>query len=70
MCGRLYCGDTIKIDPITKEYKVIKGRGDGTLPETELNSLFGIKNLGQSRRQLFGAKGMPTGYKEIDILFM
>ena len=63
-CGILYCGDTRYQDTITKDY-VIK-RGSTFFPESALNALFGVKNLGQSRTQL---EHLPKGYEEIDKLF-
>lgn len=69
-CGKIYCGDTLKQEAITEEWKV--KRGIGLLPEAALMSLFSnkekqtIKNLGQSRLQL---DRPPIGYKDIDILF-
>lgn len=63
-CGILYCGDTRCQDPITKEF-VIK-RGSTFFPESALNALFRVKNLGQSRTQL---EHLPKGYEEIDKLF-
>lgn len=63
-CGILYCGDTRYQDTITKDY-VIK-RGSTFFPESALNALFGVKNLGQSRTQL---ERLPKGYEEIDKLF-
>lgn len=67
LCGKLYCGDTIEIDPTTKEYKI--KRGETFLPEEPLNSLFGVKNLGQSRRQIIRALGLPEGHERVDELF-
>lgn len=69
-CGKIYCGDILKQEAITEEWKV--KRGIGFLPEAALMSLFfnkekqAIKNLGQSRLQL---DRPPIGYKDIDILF-
>ena len=63
-CGKIYCGDSFDIDPTTKEY-VIK-RGSAFFPETAICSLFGLKNLGQSRLQI---ERLPKGYEEIDRLF-
>lgn len=62
--GRLYCGDKKEQDPITKEF-VIK-RGSEFFPNTGLNTLFGLKNLGQSRIQM---EHLPKGYEEVDKLF-
>lgn len=64
LCGRLYCGDTTKIDSVTKE-RIVK-RGSGFFPETKLNDLFGLKNLGQSRLQL---NRVPKGFEKIEALF-
>lgn len=64
LCGILYCGDTKSQDTITKEF-VIK-RGSTFFPESALNTLFGVKNLGQSRTQL---EHLPRGYEAVDKLF-
>lgn len=69
-CGKIYCGDRLKQDDVTKEL-VIK-RGGVFFPEAALNSFFlnnkgeNIKNLGQSRLQILRP---PKGYKDIDNLF-
>lgn len=64
LCGILYCGDTKSQDTITKEF-VIK-RGSTFFPESALNTLFGVKNLGQSRTQL---EHLPRGCEAVDKLF-
>lgn len=64
LCGILYCGDTKSQDTITKEF-VIK-RGSTFFPESALNTLFEVKNLGQSRTQL---EHLPRGYEAVDKLF-
>lgn len=69
-CGRLWCGDEVVIDNITKE-EVLK-RGSGFFPEAHLQLIFckpdgsGLKNLGQSRRQL---DRLPKGHEPITQLF-
>lgn len=63
-CGKIYCGDSVVIDQITKEY-VIK-RGSAFFPETAICTLFGLRNLGQSRLQI---ERLPKGHEEIDRLF-
>lgn len=62
MCGRLYCGDTLKTDTITKE-KVIR-LGSTLFPERALCTIFGLKNLGQSRLQKKD-KTPPKGWFEV-----
>lgn len=70
LCGKIYCGDSLKQDIVSKEWML--KRGKTFFPETALMSLFVnkgkqvIKNLGQSRLQL---ERPPIGYKDIDILF-
>ena len=64
LCGRLYCSDTITIEPTTKD-EIVK-RGSSFFPETPLNDLFKLKNLGQSRLQLYRR---PKGFEKIDDLF-
>ena len=69
-CGKIYCGDGLEQDTVTKEWKV--KRGGTFFHETALMSLFvdkggqAIKNLGQSRLQM---QRPPGGYKDIDRLF-
>lgn len=69
-CGKIYCGDGLEQDTVTKEWKV--KRGSTFFHETALMSLFvnkggqAIKNLGQSRLQM---QRPPGGYKDIDRLF-
>ncbi len=63
LCGIVYCGDTKQWDGYYKEYSV--KRGSTFFPETELNRLFGVKNLGQSRLQL---TSLPRGYEKVDNL--
>lgn len=69
-CGKIFCGDRLKQDDVTKEW-IVK-RGGTFFPETALNSFFlnekrqNIKNLGQSRLQM---QRPPEGYKDIDNLF-
>lgn len=69
-CGKIYCGDGLARDEVTKEWKV--KRGIELFPETDLMSFFvnrdrqAIKNLGQSRLQMINP---PNGYKDIDKLF-
>lgn len=65
MCGRLYCKDSIETSPITKELAYKKG-GYKDFPETTICTLFNVKNLGQSRRQM---ERPPKGYTDIDRLF-
>lgn len=65
MCGRLYCKDSIETSPITKELEYKKG-GYKDFPETTICTLFNVKNLGQSRRQM---ERPPKGYTDIDRLF-
>lgn len=70
LCGKIYCGDRIEQDTVSKEW--ILKRGETFFPETALMSFFvnkekqPIKNLGQSRLQM---QRPPKGYKEIDGLF-
>lgn len=69
-CGKIYCGDRLVQDAVTKEW-IVK-RGGTFFPETALTSFFlnkeglNIKNLGQSRLQM---QRPPKGYKEVDNLF-
>ncbi len=60
LCGIVYCDDTRYQDKLTKEW-IIK-RGSSFFPNKELNTLFGVKNLGQSRTQL---NRLPKGYEKI-----
>ena len=70
LCGKIYCGDRIKQDMVSKEWML--KRGETFFPETALMSFFvnkerqAIKNLGQSRIQM---QRPPKGYKDIDRLF-
>ncbi len=70
LCGKIYCGDRIKQDMVSKEWML--KRGETFFPETALMSFFvnkerqAIKNLGQSRLQM---QRPPKGYKDIDKLF-
>lgn len=69
-CGKIYCGDGLVQDTVTKEWYV--KRGSTFFPETALMSLFvnkggkAIRNLGQSRLQM---QRPPRGYEDIDGLF-
>lgn len=69
-CGKIYCGDGLEQDTVTKEWML--KRGETFFPETDLMSFFvkkdnqAIKNLGQSRLQM---QRPPKGYKDIDRLF-
>lgn len=69
-CGKIYCGDRLEIEEVTKEWKV--KRGTEFFPETSIMSFFvndngqAMKNLGQSRLQM---DNPPIGYKDIDKLF-
>lgn len=70
LCGKIFCGDSLKQDIVTKEWML--KRGETFFPETALMSLFvneggqAIKNLGQSRLQM---QRPPKGYEDIDRLF-
>lgn len=70
LCGKIYCGDRLKQDMVSKEWML--KRGETFFPETALMSFFvnkereAIKNLGQSRLQM---QRPPKGYKDIDKLF-
>lgn len=70
LCGKIYCGDRLKKDMVSKEWEL--KRGETFFPETALMSFFvnkekqAIKNLGQSRLQM---QRPPKGYKDIDRLF-
>ena len=68
MCGRLYCGDCIEIDKYTGQPKYKRDKTE-FFPEKALCTLFGVKNLGQTRRQVADQQNPPTGYKDIDRLF-
>lgn len=63
-CGKIYCGDTLEREGVTNEEKV--KRGSGFFPDTQLSSLFNVRNLGQSRLQL---DNPPRGRESIDVLF-
>lgn len=63
-CGKIYCGDILEIDEVTKEEKV--KRGSSFFPDKPLQELFNVKNLGQSRLQL---DNPPRKKEKIDILF-
>lgn len=63
-CGKIYCGDTLEKDTVTNE-NIVK-KGSAFFPEMALCTMFGVKNLGQSRLQI---QRPPRGYEEIDILF-
>ena len=63
LCGIVYCGDKKRWDERNKVYWV--KRGSNYLPEVELNRLFGVKNLGQSRLQL---TTLPKGHEKVDDL--
>ena len=66
MCGKIYCGDTMKLHEVTKEYVV--QHGSDLFPEQALNDLFRLKNLGQSRYQIL-EKRPPGGFEKVDMLF-
>ena len=60
LCGIVYCGDTQYQDAVTKEWMV--KRGSEFFPNKELNTLFGVMNLGQSRTQL---NRLPKGNEKV-----
>ena len=64
LCGIVYCDDTKYQDPVTKEWLV--KLGSTFFPESELNNLFDVINLGSSRLQL---KRLPRGHEKVDKLF-
>lgn len=66
LCGIVYCDDTKYQDPVTKEWYVKKG--SSFFPESELNNLFNVINLGSSRLQLKD-KRLPKGHEKVDKLF-
>ena len=63
-CGVIYCNDEAKrsYGSDKREYKRSQ---DAIFPESNLNKLFGVKNLGQSRLQL---QYIPTGYEKIEVI--
>lgn len=66
LCGIVYCDDTKYQDPVTKEWLV--KLGSTFFPESELNNLFDVINLGSSRLQL-KYKRLPKGHEKVDKLF-
>ena len=70
LTGKIYCGDKLEQDTVTREW-IVK-RGSAFFPETSLMSFFvnkdgqAIKNLGQSRFQL---ERPPKGYEDVNRLF-
>lgn len=63
-CGIVFCGDKVEIDKYLEEKYV---RNSTLFPDSALNKLFNLKNLGQSRLQLMTP---PSGYEKIKkILF-
>lgn len=63
MCGRLYCGDKVKVDESDYSEELIKGKSQ--LPRAELKKLFGV-DVGNNRDQL---KAPPRQYHIIDGFF-
>lgn len=69
-CGKIYCGDELEQETVTKEW-IVK-RGSTFFPETTLMSFFvnkekkAMKNLGQSRLQM---QRPPKDHEDIDNLF-
>ncbi len=67
MCGRIYCGD--KPEFFKQDDKPYWKFGRyGFFPDTELNVLFDVSELGQSRANRKDLS-VPTGSKKIDKLF-
>ena len=64
LCGIIYCGDTTIKDSVTGD--ILVKRGSSFFPDVELCKLFNVKNLGQSRQQLFR---QPKGHEIVDNLF-
>lgn len=58
--GRVFCNDTVV------GRKLFKGKSD--CPVSELERLFGIKDLHNARKKLLKRK-IPSNYQAIDILF-
>lgn len=67
MCGRIYCGDKPGYDEREEKTYWKFGRTE-FFPETELNALFGVKALGQSRTNRKDL-AVPQGSNKIDDLF-
>jgi hypothetical protein len=67
MCGRIYCEDKPKYDE-REEKTYWKFGWTEFFPETELNTLFGVKALGQSRSNRKD-QAVPQGSNKIDDLF-
>lgn len=63
MCGRLYCGDRVKVDE--SDYSEELKKGKNQLPRQALQQLFNI-DVGNNRDQL---KAPPRNYYLIDDLF-
>ncbi|MBC5614543.1 hypothetical protein H8S58_16505 [Bacteroides sp. NSJ-2] len=67
MCGRIYCGDTSVYDRTDQKPYWKFGKSD-FFPDSELNVLFDISDIGQSRQNRKDMK-VPTKSQEIDKLF-
>ncbi len=73
LCGRLYCGDTLQRDAVTKMPIVRKGHG-GFFPEADLRKVFvgadgeAYSKLCNARQQLY-LHLPPGGHELVDRLF-
>lgn len=65
-CGRVWCGDMPRIDPVTRLN--IWRKGCMLFPDKELQQLFQINNLRLSRKQRIDC-AVPEGAEVIDNLF-
>lgn len=66
LCGRIYCGDEVE-QPRHKNQHASWICGVTHFPEKDLDRMFGVKNLGQQRRNNKSALlSAPEGYELID----
>lgn len=67
MCGRIYCGDTPVYDKTDQKTYWEFGKSD-PFPDSELNELFEVSDIGQSRQNRKNLV-VPIKSQEIDKLF-
>lgn len=67
MCGRIYCGDIPVYDKMDQKPYWKFGKFD-FFPDSELNVLFDVSDIGQSRQNRKDLK-VPIKFQEIDKLF-
>ena len=67
MCGRIYCGDSPVYDKTDQKSYWKFGKSD-LFPDSELNELFEVSDIGQSRQNRKDL-AVPIKSQEIDKLF-